>query len=233
MSLLSEVSSEKPRRSAHSHAAVLKAAADLAGRLGYASTSIEQIASEAGVGKQTIYRWWPNKAALFIEVYSRLVPADIVIDDTGSLAADLEALLTRLSYIYCDTPAGNILAGLIAEAQTAAEPADQLRQTYVEPRRAIIGSIFERAAARREIEALDDPAFASDLISGAVWFRLLLGKRQLDRKFKKRLVDAVLEGVTRKTARAASALLSKGRDRKGRPGRRTRTGDSNSREEAS
>src|SRR5260370_830118 len=93
MSVLSGVSSEKPRRSAHSHAAVLRAAADLAGRLGYANASIEQIAAEAGVGKQTIYRWWPNKAALFIEVYRGLVPADIVTDDTGSLAGDLEAVL--------------------------------------------------------------------------------------------------------------------------------------------
>lgn len=231
--MLSGVSSEKPRRSAHSHAAVLRAAADLAGRLGYANASIEQIAAEAGVGKQTIYRWWPNKAALFIEVYRGLVPADIVTDDTGSLAGDLEALLAQLSYLYCDTPAGNILAGLIAEAQTAAEPADQLRRTYVAPRRAIIGSIFERAAARREIEALDDPGFASDLISGAVWFRLLLGKRQLDRKFKKRLVDAVLQGVACKPVRAASAPQTRGRDRKGGPARRARAGDSRSREGSS
>src|SRR5882757_7608924 len=169
-----EVVATPQRRSAHSHAAVLQAAAELAGRRGYASTSIEEIAAAAGVGKQTIYRWWPNKAALFIEVYGRLVPPDLVADDTGTLAGDIEALLSRLSNLYVNTPAGNILSGLIAEAQTAQSLAEQLHDAYVVPRRAIVRSIFARAAARKEFMAPDDPNFASDLISGAVWFRLLL-----------------------------------------------------------
>ncbi|WP_108522087.1 TetR/AcrR family transcriptional regulator [Bradyrhizobium algeriense] len=195
---LCRVPGDNPRRSAHSHASILRAAADLAGRVGYANASIEQIAQEAKVGKQTIYRWWPNKAVLFIEVYRELVPADLVTDDTGSLGGDLEVLLTRLSRLYCDTPTGNILSGLIAEAQTVTELADQLRETYVVPRRAIIGSIFARAAARNEIAILEEPDFASDLISGAVWFRLLLGKRRFDRKFKEQLIDAVLQGLARR-----------------------------------
>lgn len=184
------------RRSAQSHVAVLNAAADLAGRRGYASTSIEEIAAEAGVGKQTIYRWWPNKAALFIEVYGRLVPPDLVADDTGTLAGDLEALLSRLSDLYVKTPAGNILSGLIADAQTAESLAGQLHDAYVVPRRAIVRSIFARAVARKEFRPPDDPDFASDLISGAVWFRLLLGTRHLDRKFKRQLIDTVLRGVS-------------------------------------
>jgi AcrR family transcriptional regulator len=217
MSLLSQATADNPRRSAHSHAAIVEAATDLAGRLGYANTSIERIAEAAKVGKQTIYRWWPNKAALFIEVYRELVPADLVAEDTGSLGRDLEFLLTRLSELYCDTPAGNILSGLIAEAQTVPELADQLRETYVVPRRAIIGSIFARALARREIDAPVDSELASDLISGAVWFRLLLGERQLDRKFKRHLVDAVLQGLTRGSAQVTSGSL--GQRRKPRPRR--------------
>ena len=214
---MSHAAADNPRRSAHSHGAILEAAADLAGRLGYANASIEQIAEAAKVGKQTIYRWWPNKAALFIEVYRELVPADLVTDDTGSLARDLEVLLTRLSELYCNTPAGYILSGLIAEAQTVPELADQLRETYVVPRRAIIGSIFARALARREIDDIVDSELASDLISGAVWFRLLLGERQLDRKFKRQLIDAVLQGLTCGSAQAASG--SRGQRRRREPRR--------------
>jgi AcrR family transcriptional regulator len=211
MSLLSHIPGDNSRRSVHSHASILRAAANLAGRVGYANASIEQIAEGARVGKQTIYRWWPNKAALFIEVYRQLVPADLVAEDTGSLGGDLEMLLTRLSRLYCDTPAGNILSGLIAEAQTMPALAEQLRETYVVPRRAIIGSIFARATARNEIAILEDPDFASDLISGAVWFRLLLGKRQLDRKFKKQLIEAVLQGLAHRPAQAAAPRLRRKR----------------------
>ena len=125
-------------------------------------------------------------------------------------------LLTRLSELYCNTPAGNILSGLIAEAQTVPELADQLRVTYVAPRRAIIGSIFARALARREIDAPVDSELASDLISGAVWFRLLLGERQLDRKFKRHLIDAVLQGLARGPAQATSGSRGQGRGREPR-----------------
>jgi AcrR family transcriptional regulator len=181
-----------PRRSVRSHEAVLAAAADIAGRRGYGNTRIEDIAAQAGVGKQTIYRWWPNRAALLIEVYGRLVPPDVGAADTGSLAGDLESLLSRLSALYADTPAGNILSGLIAEAQADAELARQLRDTYVAPRRSIVRSILQRATDRGEIDPPDNTDFVSDLFSGAVWFQLLLGTRSLDREFRRRLVDAVL-----------------------------------------
>jgi AcrR family transcriptional regulator len=211
MPVSSNIAVGNPRRSVNSHASILRAAADLVGRVGYANASIERIAAEASVGKQTIYRWWPNKAALFIEVYRGLIPADIFGDDTGSLAGDLEGLLTRLSRLYSGTPAGTILSGLIAEAQTVSELAEQLRETYVAPRRAIIGGIFERAAARGEIAPLEDTNFASDLISGAVWFHLLLGERQLDRKFKKQLIGAVLQGLARGPQRSAPSPRKKRR----------------------
>ncbi|WP_315766929.1 MULTISPECIES: TetR/AcrR family transcriptional regulator [unclassified Bradyrhizobium] len=216
MPLPSHVPASQPRRSAQSHAAILRAAADLAGRVGYAAASIEQIAEEAKVGKQTIYRWWPNKAALFIEVYRDLAPINLLAKDTGSLGGDLELLLTQLSRLYSTTPAGNILSGLIAEAQTAGELADQMRETYVVPRRAIVESIFARAAARGEIAPLRDPDLVSDLISGAVWFRLLLGKQQLDRKFKSHLIEMIQHGLADMPAGAAPGLHQRRRKREHR-----------------
>jgi AcrR family transcriptional regulator len=179
------------RRSRSAHEAVLAAAARIAGRRGYSGTAIEEIASEAEVGKQTIYRWWLNKAALFIEVYGHLVPPDLVAEDTGTLTGDLEALLARLGHLYADTPAGTILSGLIAEAQTDPVLSAQLRDAYVAPRRSILRGIFARAVARGEILAPADPDFVSDLFSAAVWFRLLLGECRLDAGFSRHLVDAL------------------------------------------
>ena len=187
------------RRSQVSHEAVLAAAAEIAGRRGYSSTTIEDIAVEAGVGKQTIYRWWPNKSALFIEVYGRLVPSDLGTD-TGSLAGALENLLQRLSSLYVDTPAGNILSGLIAEAQADTALASQLHQTYVAPRRSILREILVRAADRGEIGFPENADFVSDLFSGAVWFRILLGTRRLDQPFRRQLIEAVIRIVSAKPA---------------------------------
>jgi AcrR family transcriptional regulator len=185
------------RRSARSHEAVLAAATKVCAARGYSAASIEEIAAAAGVGKQTIYRWWPNKAALFIEVYGRLAPVHIVTDDTGDVVRDLRGLVARLSSLYSETAAGNILAGLIAEAQTDGALAAQLRDAYVAPRRTIVRTILERAAARGDIAMPRDSDFASDLFSGAIWFRLLLGERKLDRKFADKLIEALLHGLGR------------------------------------
>ena len=57
------------RRSERSHEAILAATQRLLLERGYRELTIEGIAARAGVGKQTIYRWWPSKAALVLEAY--------------------------------------------------------------------------------------------------------------------------------------------------------------------
>ena len=146
---------------------------------------------------------------MFIEVYGRLAPPDLVAEHTGTLRGDLEALLSALSRIYGATPAATILSGLIAEAQADPALAEQLREIYVVPRRTILASILERAAARGEIALPEDLDFISDLVSGAVWFRLLLGERRLDRAFRTQLVDAILHGLLPRASGAKAKQSSK------------------------
>ena len=83
-------------RSDTSRRAILAAAFELVGEVGYAKLRIEGIAARAGVGKQTIYRWWPSKGAVLFDAFLALaedaegVPA---LPDTGDLAADLKLVL--------------------------------------------------------------------------------------------------------------------------------------------
>ena len=65
----STIQATNKRRSAQSHAAILDATVKLLGSTGYVDFSIEKVASEAGVGKQTIYRWWSSRADLVLEVW--------------------------------------------------------------------------------------------------------------------------------------------------------------------
>ena len=60
---------DSSRRSDRSRRAIYDAALALVGEVGYARTTIEGIAARAGVGKQTIYRWWPSKAAVLLEAF--------------------------------------------------------------------------------------------------------------------------------------------------------------------
>ncbi|MBD3143989.1 TetR/AcrR family transcriptional regulator [Microbispora bryophytorum] len=84
------------RRSETSRRAILTAAFELVGEVGYAKLSIEGIAARAGVGKQTIYRWWPSKGAVLFDAFLMLSEGEddsAALPDTGDLEADLKAVL--------------------------------------------------------------------------------------------------------------------------------------------
>ncbi|MEV4089583.1 helix-turn-helix domain-containing protein, partial [Nonomuraea fuscirosea] len=75
------------RRSERSRQAILDAARELVSEVGYAKLTIEAIAARAGVGKQTIYRWWPSKGAVVLDAFLALSEAgpgrSMALPDTG------------------------------------------------------------------------------------------------------------------------------------------------------
>ncbi|MGC5016142.1 TetR/AcrR family transcriptional regulator [Streptosporangium sp. DT93] len=93
------------RRSEQSRQAILGAAFDLVAEAGYAALTIEAIAARAGVGKQTIYRWWPSKGAVFVEAALSMGQGegqDLSLPDTGDLEADLRQVLRAIVDEYND-----------------------------------------------------------------------------------------------------------------------------------
>src|SRR5262249_7009570 len=104
-------------RSEKARQAVLEAADDLLSEVGFAAVTMEGIAARAGVGKQTIYRWWPSKTDVLMDAF-----LDDALDylnprDTGSLRNDLRAHLKRLAAFLTDTDEGRVFRALAGEAQ--------------------------------------------------------------------------------------------------------------------
>lgn len=169
----------RSRRSPAKHRAILAAAAEAVASDGYTATTIEGIAARAGVGKQTIYRWWPSKPALFVEVYNHLVPQDALQADTGDVFRDLKSLLSGLFAIYRRTPAARVLAGLIAEAQHDPAAADAVRGGLVIGRRGLLTEPLRRGVDRGRLAADFDVEWTSDAITALIWHRLLSGRTPL------------------------------------------------------
>jgi AcrR family transcriptional regulator len=182
---------EPRRRGLTSHRAIVEAAASLVARHGYNAVTIEAIAAKAGVGKQTIYRWWPGKAALYAEVYGQLAAPEALRADTGTLAGDLERLLLSLFRIYDATPTKEILAGLVAEAQGDPAALAALRDRLAGPRRDLLLDAVTKGHRRGELRPGIDPEAVVDVLSGAIWFRLLLGHAPLDKRYATQLVRLV------------------------------------------
>ena len=107
------------RRSEQSRQAILSAAFDLVAESGYARLTIEAIAARAGVGKQTIYRWWPSKGAVFVDAFlfqTSDEEGDLALPDTGDLGADLRLVLRAIVDEYNDPRLDTMTRALIVES---------------------------------------------------------------------------------------------------------------------
>jgi len=184
------------RRSERSHRAILEATQALLVERGYPAVSIEGIAARASVGKQTIYRWWPSKAALVLEAY--LTAEDAVPHPTpaGSTRDDVRALLAWLVAVLAEPTGGPVVAGLVAELPHDADLAEGFRRDVVPARREAMLAALERGRERGEIRADADLELAVDELHGAVFYRLLLSGEPLDDAFVARLTDQVLAGLS-------------------------------------
>jgi AcrR family transcriptional regulator len=178
------------RRSRSKHRAILEAAARLVERDGYDAASIEAVAREAGSGKQTIYRWWPSKAALFVEVYSDLVSREALLGTEANARERLRAMLARLFSLYRRTPAGFILAGLIGEAVSDETARDALTAGLVLGRADIVTGLIEQGNQCGELAV--SPEIVHEVVIAIVWKRLVLAPETLNDGFAAVLTDLAL-----------------------------------------
>ena len=183
------------RRSARARQAILDAANALLDEHGFARTTIEAIAQRAGVGKQTIYRWWPCRASVLLEAYLARDDRQVTVPDTGTLRADLAAYLAELLTVLTCPVAEQTIAGVAAHAQSDPDLACVFRERFVDARRGEIRALLARGAVRGELRPGVDLDLATDAVFGPVWARLLLTGDRLDAAFAAALVDALLDGL--------------------------------------
>jgi len=176
--------------------AILQAAFELLGERGLAATSMDAVAERAGVSKATIYRWWDSKELLALDaLYAAWDTAGLVTRQTGTLRAEMLALVRPWVRLVATGPSARILTALLAEAQNDPEFGQAYRAHFIEPRRDQARAVFSRAIARGEIPAAIDVEVAIDLLWGPLYHRLFHGHAPLNDRFARRAVDTVLAGI--------------------------------------
>ncbi|MFU0438056.1 TetR/AcrR family transcriptional regulator [Streptomyces sp. BG2AG] len=201
------------RRSDRSRRAIYAAALALVGENGYRRTTIEGIAARAGVGKQTIYRWWPSKAAVLMEAFLDLaaraaeqaVPegaavsqggGEYGIPDTGDLAADLKLVLRatvdELNDPLMEAPTRALTAEGIVDAKLGAEFIEKL----LDPQLALYVTRLRTAQEAGHLRADADPRIALELLIAPLTHRWLLRTLPLTHAYADTIVDYALGGLT-------------------------------------
>lgn len=178
-------SSNKPGRPRDPavEASVFQAARALLGEVGYDAVSMEAVAAAAGVGKQTLYRRWPNKAALLVD--SCLADATERVADpaTGDIEGDIARFLGDTFAALESTGPG--LRFLMSQAGLDPSFRERFDADFLSVRRSVLRRIVLRhAKAGRELKT------AIDMIYGAMWYRLLAGHGPLDARFARELASA-------------------------------------------
>ncbi|TDB94153.1 TetR/AcrR family transcriptional regulator [Actinomadura sp. 7K534] len=163
------------RRSERSRLAILDASIALIGELGYDNVSIEAIARRAGVGKQTIYRWWPSKGAVVLEAATHSLDPVVAFPDTGEIVADLRAQLTGIVELIATTGFGATYQGLIAAGQSDPDLLRALFEQIIEPNVSEFSRRITVAQERGEVRADADVHALRDLLYGVIEYRLLHG----------------------------------------------------------
>jgi len=104
-------------RSEQAREAVLHAADDLLLEVGYAALTMKGIAERAGVGRQTVYRWWSTKAEILFEASVADAEEELAVPPADTPVAEVTAYLNALVQFLAHSPAGAAYRSLLAAAQ--------------------------------------------------------------------------------------------------------------------
>ncbi|WP_433256742.1 TetR/AcrR family transcriptional regulator [Streptosporangium sp. CA-135522] len=187
------------RRSDASRRAILTAAFDLVQEVGYAKLSIEGIAARAGVGKQTIYRWWPSKGTVLFDAFLMFSEGPdgepAALPDTGDLEADLKTVLratvAELNDPRYDEPMRALATEIAHDPELAAAYAERLDGPMKElKKRRLRGA--QRAGQLAEDLDLD---VAVEMVWGPLLNRWLQRSGPLTPEYADSVVATALNGL--------------------------------------
>lgn len=157
--------------------------------------SIEAIAKKAGVGKTTIYRWWPNKVAIILEAISgpmSVLPAPVSGEDAKDLLVRQIERFGRLSR----GRGGKVIAEVFAEAQGNAETLNLFYQNFMLQHEEIMANIIEQGKQSGQFRADVDTALAVDAVYGSIFYRLMSNTATMEQSFIDGLVMETLRNLT-------------------------------------
>jgi len=164
---------------------------------GFAELSIEAVAADANVGKTTVYRWWPTKAALVADAFSASADEELRFPNTGSVQTDMSLQMRRVIRIFRSNR-GKVVAALLAGGQSDPELIEAFRERFLWPRRRQAYQTLQRGIDRGELPADSDFDLILDSLYGSINMRFLIRHDKLDESFADEICGLVLKGLKRR-----------------------------------
>lgn len=182
-------------RSERAHRAILRSTLKFleARKNGFVSLTIESVAAEAGVGKATVYRWWPSKAALVADAFASSVTQKLRFPDTGSVCEDMRQQMQQLVRIL-QGRRGHVLSAILGAGQSDNTLLAAFRERFLQPRRAEAYATLRRGILRGELPEEIDLDLILDALYGPLYMRFLIRHGSLTPELVDQLCELVFAG---------------------------------------
>ena len=144
--------------------------------------SIEAIAKKAGVGKTTIYRWWPNKVAVVLDALLYQLGNTPALPTSATKAEAITNQLERFMRLLKGKN-GKILIEVMAEAQANEETLTLFYENFMLQHEETLANLIEDGKENGEFRKEISTALAVDMIYGSIVYRLMSGAETLDQDF--------------------------------------------------
>ncbi|SHJ27993.1 transcriptional regulator, TetR family [Roseomonas rosea] len=176
-------------RSTEARDKILAATEELLSEGGFQAVTMESVAARAGVAKTTLYRWWPNRAAVALDcVSARMTP----IADTSKAGTYRQRFQRQLKATIrlLNSAQGHAILALVGAKQTDPALAQAYSEQIAQPRRAQTRMLAQQAIAAGEIAEGTDPDLFLDTIYGPLYYRKVVSGEPVTEAFIDCIVDA-------------------------------------------
>jgi AcrR family transcriptional regulator len=178
--------------------------------VGYRNCTIERVAATAGVGKQTIYRWWRSKGELVLDSVQGAFLQNVTSTQwTADVRADLRDRLHATVRTLNDERFGPACAGVVWALGEDPVLAARWTEQFFTPTRARHVERISRGQWEGQIRRDVDPHLVADLLWGPIWCRHLVTREPVDPAFADVVVDTAFTGLrpARRTTASQKAVL--------------------------
>ncbi|BBH67532.1 TetR family transcriptional regulator [Actinoplanes sp. OR16] len=194
------MTADPARRNERSRRAILTATLELLGETGYSDLTIESIAARAGVGKQTIYRWWRGKGAVVLEalVDSTMAAAEpVALPDTGDIRADLRDVLRATVAEFADPKLSATTRAITIETLGDEGLAEQVRDQLLRPQLDAVKARLRAGQDAGQVRDGIDLDQAVELLFGPLYHRWLLRNGPLTESYADGVTDLVVAAIAK------------------------------------
>jgi AcrR family transcriptional regulator len=198
-----------PIEAAESHARILDAVYELLQERSVRDLTMEAVAKRAGVGKPTLYKWWPTKAALVLAMFKERIAVALPPPSTGK-AEEAIREAARALIGPLNGQLGKVLSELIAEGQSEPAILKELFDKHIRGHAEADAADIERGKKSGELASDADPQLIIDAVFGAIFYRLLFRTAPLTEEFSDKLVRQVFRGARARAEEAGRRSKPRG-----------------------